>query len=331
MKRLRILLLLTVIFFHLPSRAQERDSSQQINRAENANSFTLKRNSIGPDTGNAPGAIGTISRPDSYGKETNAVTGGLKKVIPQSNIIENIMRRNKLLNVEAAPQYFVNEIRTENNDSDILFYALCGILLLLGIFKTSYNHYFSNLISVFFNTSLRQTQLSEQLLQAKLPSLILNLFFVLIAGMFVWLLFLNGNTTGKHSPYWILQFSLLAIAAIYIIKLCFLKFLGWISGISEVTNQYIFIIFLVNKLLALVLVPFVILIAFGKKEWISIYITLALLCIGVLFLTRYLKSYGLLRQKNFPMTAFHFLLFFVGGEIVPILIMYKVAVDYLLV
>lgn len=249
----------------------------------------------------------------------------------RANVIDDLLKENKFLNTSSKPQYFVNEIREKNSGKDLLFYSMCGLLLLLGIFKTFYSHYFSTLVSVFFNTSLRQTQLSEQLLQARLPSFILNGFFVLISGLFVWLLFVNSNQMHSRSAYWMLEISMLSIAVVYIVKFCFLKFLGWISGISAVTNQYIFIIFLVNKLTALILVPFVVLMAFGKKEWNSIYITLALLCVGVLILTRYIKSYGLLRQRNFPMTAFHFLLFFAGAEVIPVLIMYKVAIDYLLI
>lgn len=249
--------------------------------------------------------------------------------IPAANSIDKVLSGNKFLNAKAEPQYFANEIKTWKNGKELFFYIMCGLLLILGMFKTFYRHYFSTIFTVYFNTSLRQTQLSEQLLQAKLPSFILNILFVLMSGIFVWLLFLNSYSVPPESPYVILQICTIAIAGIYFIKFCFLKFLGWISDIQDITNYYIFIIFLVNKLLAIILIPFVILLAFGKEEWMSIYITSGLLIIGVLIISRYIKSYGLLRQK-FPVTPFHFMLFFVGAELLPLLIIYKVAVNYLL-
>lgn len=268
-------------------------------------------------------AVSDTSKPDSTGE------AGVPLNITAANSITKILAANKFLNVKAEPRYFANEIRTWKNGKELFFYVMCGLLLILGLFKSFYRHYFATLFTVYFNTSLRQTQLSEQLLQAKLPSFILNIFFVLISGVFVWLIFLNSYTSPPKSPYFLLQICAIAIAGIYLIKFCFLKFLGWISGITDVTNHYIFIIFLVNKLLAIILIPFIILMAFGKEEWMSIYITFGLLIVGVLILTRYIKSYGLLRQK-FPVTVFHFILFFIGAELLPLLIIYKVAVNYLI-
>lgn len=249
---------------------------------------------------------------------------------PRENLLKKALEDNRFIAADKTPEYFLIDIKTWKNGKEIFFYAMCALLLILGVFKTFFNHYFSTLFSVYFNTSLRQTQLSEQLLQARLPSFILNIFFILIAGIFSWLVFLNVYQQQPDSPYLLLQICVAAIAMIYIVKFCFLKFIGWLSDMQEVTDQYIFIIFLVNKLLAVVLVPFVILIAFGKSDWINIYITLALLTIGVLFFSRYIKSYGLLRQK-FPMSPFHFILFFVGTEMIPLLLIYKVAVDYVIV
>lgn len=268
---------------------------------------------------------------DSVMRQADLDTGLIAPVIsePKSNVLEKALMQNKFIDAAATPQFHVIEIRNWRNGKEVFFYAMCVLLLILGIFKTFYSHYFSTLFSVYFNTSLRQTQLSEQLLQARLPSFILNIYFILMAGIFIWLLFLNAHTTAPASPFLLLQLCLIAVAAIYLIKFCFLKFIGWLSGIYDVTNHYIFIIFLVNKLLAIVLIPFVILIAFGNKEWMNIYITLALLCVGALIMSRYIKSYGLLRQR-FPMTPFHFLLFFLGAELIPLLIMYKVAADYLI-
>lgn len=250
--------------------------------------------------------------------------------VSRTNIIAQVLNDNKFINSKGTPQFFIIEVRDRNNTKDIFFYVMCGLLLILGIFKTFYSHYFSTLFTVYFNTSLRQTQLSEQLLQAKLPSFILNIFFVLMAGIFCWLIFLNVLQKTPESPFTVLQICLGAVAIVYITKYCFLKFIGWISGFSDTANHYIFIIFLVNKLLAIVLIPFVILIAFASPEWMNVYITLSLLSIGVLLLSRYIKSYGLLRQK-FTITPFHFIVFFLGAEFIPLLIIYKVIFDYILV
>lgn len=245
------------------------------------------------------------------------------------NVTRQALSKNRFINPDQPSHYFIQQLRDPKNQKESFFYIMCGILLVLGLFKAFYNHYFSTLFTVYFNTSLRQTQLSEQLLQARLPSFILNIFFVLIGGLFVWLLFSNTRYEANNTGAYIYQIFIPLLGIIYLVKYSFLKFLGWISGLKEVTDQYIFIIFLVNKLLAIVLIPFVILMAFGKKEWMSIYITLALLCIGLLFISRYIKSYGLLRQK-FPMSFFHLLVFFLGVELIPLFVIFKIVNEYII-
>ncbi|MEO6133974.1 MAG: DUF4271 domain-containing protein, partial [Ginsengibacter sp.] len=203
------------------------------------------------------------------------------------------------------------------------------IVLILGIFKTFYSGYFNNLFRVFFNTSLRQTQLTDQLLQAKLPSLILNLFFTLTVGMYVWLLFSHFNPPRIISPQMLLPFCILSVVIIYAIKYSLLKFTGYITGIQTTTDNYIFIIFLVNKITGILLLPFIILLAFSPEGWVPAIATISGLLLGLFFVSRYIKSYGFIQGKM-PFNPFHFIIYIVGAEIIPLLILYKIAKDYML-
>lgn len=243
-----------------------------------------------------------------------------------SSISEIFLKGNKFLNSTAQPQFFIIQER-EPVGKEFLFYSICGLLLLLGVFKTFYRHYFSNLFRVYFNTSLRQTQLSEQLLQARLPSFLLNVFFVIVTGIFLWQLFVHFDKTNRFGTGMLLQFCIITVALVYLIKYCFLKFIGWVAGISELMDHYIFIIFMVNKLLGILLLPFIILLAFSNPDWLGTVKTFAFLGIGLLFLSRYAKSYGLKGQK-ISIKPFHFILFFIGAELIPLALLYKATIDY---
>ena len=245
------------------------------------------------------------------------------------SIMGKAFQKIRWVNSKTKPEFFVSTEKTIEG-KEIFFYVMCGLLLLLGLFKKFYNQYFSNIFRVYFNTSLRQSQLSEQLLQARLPSFILNIYFVIIAGIFVWLLFSHTEGTVVRKPLYLLQVCIGAVAVVYLIKYCFLKFVGWVSGIGEATDYYIFIIFLVNKLLALLLIPFIILLAFGKPEWMGIVETMALLSAGAMLASRYIKSYAVAGHK-LSVKPFHFMLFIAGAEIIPILLIYKIAVDYFVI
>lgn len=212
---------------------------------------------------------------------------------------------------------------------EFLFYILCLVLLILGLFRTFFTGYFKNLFRVYFNTSLRQTQLSDQLQQATLPSLILNIFFAITAGIYIWLLFSFYHPPRLFSGKALLPFCILLIAVLYFLKFCILKFMGWISDVQESTNGYIFAIFLVNKITGIFLVPVIILLAFVNRQWVPIIINISFMIIGLLFLSRYVKSYGAIERK-IPLNPFHFIIYIVGAEIIPLFILYKVAIDYLI-
>jgi hypothetical protein len=245
----------------------------------------------------------------------------------RTNIMDKLLAGNKWINTTDSAVYFLEEERTPMG-KEFLFYSLCIVVLILGIFKTFYNGYFNNLFRVFFNTSLRQTQLTDQLLQAKLPSLILNIFFTVTAGIYIWLLFIHFNPPRLISGKLLLPFCIVSVAVIYFIKYCLLKFMGWVSDIQQSTDNYIFVIFLVNKIAGILLVPFIIVLAFSPLHWIPSITTISVLFLGLFFLSRYVKSYGVV-EKKMPLNPFHFIIYIIGAEIIPLLIIYKIAVDYL--
>lgn len=289
----------------------------------------LKQDTVHSRTGNASSQsiIGDTVKRDSF--STNEIVPGaptLSKKNMGPNIIDKMLQDNKYINIKAHGVFFIQEER-KSHGKEFLFYSLCGLTLILGIFKTVYPHYFSNLFRVFFNTSLRQNQLTDQLLQAKFPSFILNIFFMLTAGVFIWLLFEHSQTPKLVPEQWLLPACILTVAGIYILKYLLIKFMGWITGMIPVVDNYIFIIFLINKITGIVLVPFVLLLAFANTEWMVPVSTISVMLLGLFFITRYIKGYGFL-QGRFSFSIFHLILYVIGAEIIPLLLLYKVAVDY---
>lgn len=245
-----------------------------------------------------------------------------------TNITNRILSANRFINIKDSPVFFIETTRSDNG-KEFLFYSIFAMVLILGIFKTFYRNYFNNLFRVFFNTSLRQSQLADQLLQAKLPSFILNIFFTISLGVYVWLLLKNFHPVSIVSSEMLLPFCIAAMAVLYFLKFCLLKFMGWLSDIRETTNNYIFVIFLVNKITGIILVPFIILLAFAQPSWTQTVARVSVLVLGLFFLSRYVKSYGII-QKKISVHPFHFLIYILGAEIIPLFIFYKLTMDYLI-
>lgn len=350
MKKEFLLIFLMLLVFHLSSIAQNaKDSSP----AENDTAVILKKKTIvhsekAVDTVNKhiPGisvlrdtlfkkqplkngkaALSQNSIPDtSLVKDTAILTQQLPLTPVRDISFTRILAKNKFINLKGDPLFVVEQPRYASG-KEFLFYSLCLVLLVLGIFKTVFRGYFTNLFRVYFNTSLRQTQLSDQLEQAKLPSFILNIFFAITAGIYIWLLFHYYHPPRLVSSKILLPVCIVSVAALYFVKFCLLKFMGWVSELQQTTNKYIFAIFLVNKITGIILVPIIILLSFSEPSWRSVLTNGSFIIIGLFFLSKYFKSYGAL-DKKVRINPFHFIIYIFAAEIIPLLLIYKVAVDY---
>jgi len=236
-------------------------------------------------------------------------------------MMELLLKHNIFLISNATPVATANQQR-KPSQTDFKFYLLLGTMLFLSFLRFFYARYFNNLFRVFFNTSLRQSQLTDQLLQAKLTSMLFNLFFAVAGGLYIYFLLSYHGWISEENSLLTISISIGILALIYFIKFLTLKFTGWLTGYKEVADTYLFIIFLINKILSVLLIPFIIVLAFSLPVIKSIAAAISLLMIALLFLLRFLRSFGLLKHQ-IKVGWFHFLLFIIGIEILPILLIYK--------
>jgi len=203
-----------------------------------------------------------------------------------------------------------------------LFYYLVLLLILFGLLRRAFAKYFYDLFRVFFKTTLKQRQTQEQLLQSSLPSVLMNTFFVISAGLYLnFILNYFGLTiTGN---FWLQYgYCAAALAAIYLVKFIGLKLTGWLFNVSNATDSYIFIVFIVNKVMGIFLLPFLLVLAFSPEPISGSTIYLSWFGIGLLLIYRFILSYAAIR-KEVKLNSFHFVLYILSFEVVPLLLIYK--------
>lgn len=270
------------------------------------------------------GLTDTISKK----KDTPAIKVTANRVETYHSVVDSLLIANRFVNARQPAVFFIANEK-QPSGKEFIFYTLCIVVFILGLFKTFYTIYFNNLFRVFFNTSIRQTQLTDQLLQAKLPSFILNIFFTITTGIYIWLLFKYYHPPRLISSQLLLPFCIGGVGILYLTKYCILKFMGWMSGMQQAADNYIFVIFLVNKITGIIMVPFIILLTFSMNHWINYIVIFSLLVMGLFFLSRYAKTFGVLEYR-FPLQPLHFIIYIAAVEVVPILLIYKVVVDYVI-
>lgn len=247
---------------------------------------------------------------------------------PQKSIIKfgSITENNKWLsNAKVAIPAYQSIKLVDKQDQ--LFYGVAFLFFFFGILKISFAKYFQNLIRVFFNTSLRQIQLKDQLLQDKLPSLLFNLFFIIVGGAYIYLLMLKYKKIAIYD-YQFFYYGMAAVMLIYITKLIIIQFLGWISGFKKEAEIYSFMVFLINKMLAVALLPLIAIIAFASKPLSHYTLVGSLILIVFLFLLRYLRIFGSI-QQSLKISKFHFILFVFSIEILPIMLIYQLVNNFI--
>jgi Domain of unknown function (DUF4271) len=224
-----------------------------------------------------------------------------------------------------ASQQFSQERKRESHE--LLFYILTGLVGILAAIRLIFPKYFKNLFLLVMQTSVRQKQTREQLLQNNLASILLNFLFLASAGLYVSLLVQHKHWVNLPF-YQLVLYSCLLLLVVYLGKFLFLSFSGWVFNVSDATNSYTFIVFLVNKVLGILLIPFVLVLTYSPEPIMQVATTISLGICCILFVYRYLIGFGAIRN-NLKVSALHFFLYLCAVELLPLVLIYKLLLDNL--
>lgn len=219
-------------------------------------------------------------------------------------------------------QWFINKpLQRKSTGSEAFFYMLAGIVLILGLVRVNFPKYFSDLFRIFFRATVRQQSIRDQLLQSSFPAFMLNMLFFFSGGLFLTLLSQYYGWMSQSFWYSILFWAGLLIA-VYGFKLLVMQFLSWLFHMRDAGKTYSFIVFLMNKVMGVMLLPIIVLMALGPVTWRPAIVTLALILLAGLFIYRYLISYPSVKN-TVRVNRFHFIIYLWALEIVPLLLIYK--------
>jgi hypothetical protein len=246
------------------------------------------------------------------------VTDSLKRdSLHRLRTIQTVAKKNPQKKIMLMP----GSVRKDAN-TDLVFYILISLLFLLALIKTSFPKYVNSIFSLSFQATFRQTQTKEQMAQNFFPAFMLNVLFVFCGGLFITLFASYNKWTGL--PFWqLFVLSTIILLVVYLVKYIVINFTGWVFNVREAAAEYSFVVFLINKLFAVVSIPLLFLIAYSEGRLKTVSITIVL-CLAVFCLVvRYLVSLSRIR-RNLKITAFHFFIYLWAVEIMPLLVIYKV-------
>jgi hypothetical protein len=210
------------------------------------------------------------------------------------------------------------------NHIEWIFYSFAGLFLLLALIRNFWREYFDKVFLVYFNQGFILRQKKDAMMMWSLPSVLLNLLFVLSASFFIFFgLGSNYKLTGLDRWQTIL-FILLILSFVYFFKYFFLQFLGWMFRQREVFEQYSFVVFLNNKIVGVVMLVASFIMAFSGKSSYGNIFNLVLYIVGILFLIRILNAFRIFSLQT-KAGIFNILIAFISVEILPTAMLIKFA------
>lgn len=241
--------------------------------------------------------------------------------------MRNLAAKNRYLH-PGKPRYFDLNVVRPFKDLDWLVYLIGGVVMLLGVIRLAYLKYFSDLFRAFLNPTLSQRQLKDQLSQSPFPNFLLNVFFAVSLGVYLYLLMYRQQYIFNADAWLLIPGLILLVALIYGIKHVVLRFCGWLFGNNDLADAYIFILNLINKVLGILLVPFLVILAFCQPEIARAFLYISLFFIVLMIGYRYVRSYSVIKQY-LSFSRLHFFLYLCAFEVAPVLLLTKVLLIWL--
>ena len=257
--------------------------------------------------------------------------GKAKKEIKRIQLfaeVQRVLRQNPVYHFGGKPVLLIIEIRKVKSNEG-LFYFILSLILYFALIRLFFYKYLGALFTLFFRATLRQQQLREQLLQSPLPALLMNIFFVVNAGVYSAFLARHYRFSFAGNFWATAIYCIVFIAVIYTSKYILLKIAGWIFGISAVSDTYIFVVFMINKMIGVFLLPVLVVMAFPDPVVFPVALVLSYVLIIGLFLYRFVISFKAVRNE-IKLNGLHFFLYLCAFEIAPLLLIYKVLLSFLI-
>lgn len=205
-----------------------------------------------------------------------------------------------------------------------LFVVILLMLMLLALMLTLLRSEIVKIYQAFLNDNLLNQLHREQTAMIAIPYQLLYVMFFVNGGVYLYLLLYHLKVSVFESQWLNFGLCIAAVTSALTFKHVVLLFLGWLFPIDKELSVYRFTIIIFNIILAIVLVPFNVVLAFGPEELVKLAIFSSLGVLVLVFAFRHMR--GLFIARRFVLTQqLHFLLYLCTVEISPLLVIVKAA------
>jgi hypothetical protein len=233
---------------------------------------------------------------------------------------QNTIELNSLKQYDAE----INNGQTSVYDMspDWLMGIIIICLIVLAWLKLFYHKFINHTVISFWNFQLSKKEFRNRNIFARRVAFILNLNFILIGGLFIYLVLnhLQINPLQlKPFPYYLCLTIILA--SLLLIRHILLIMTGYIFNRQEYFKEYLHQIFLIYKNIGIYFIPLVIAIAYVHDNLRIYLIITGLVLLVMAYLFRFVRGIQIIIKKD--VLIFYLILYLCTLEILPVVIYCK--------
>lgn len=212
-------------------------------------------------------------------------------------------------------------------DDTFDFYLVLGLVMAFGLMRFANPRYFQYLVRAFRSPSFGSQQLKDQMGTAIVPNMLMNIFFAASGGVYVYYIFkLNmPQRYAIYHPSLLVIILILSLVGLYGAKYAVMRFSGWAFNVRVIISHYMYNVFLINKVIAITLLPFTVLLAFSQPAIAQPTMIVSFFLVALLFINRYFRSWQVL-GPFFQYSKFHFFAYLCASELLPMALLTKLLI-----
>jgi len=199
---------------------------------------------------------------------------------------------------------------------DWIFYSFLFLFLFTAVLSRYSNGLLRRLWKIYVNDGFIHRQSKDQLSQQPVVSIALNVLFIFSAGLFVFFGLGWDHEFSGNMRWLILLASFVAIGLVYLFKHILFTILGWAFGQEEAFGDYLFVVFLNNKLWGLVFLFSSFVMAFADTSTSILTFRLTLFFAAIMLMYRLIRGYQVFSRQS-RIGLFTLLLAFIALELIP--------------
>jgi len=233
---------------------------------------------------------------------------------PADYFLQQISVQPAGLVLPAQPAHF--------RSADWFTFMLLLSLVLFAFVKNTSKKYFPLLFQSIGSYSASSRLYREQNISLIQGSAIMELFYLLILGLFGFQLIKFYGSGFQISDFLIFIICFGAVLIFFMLKLALYRALGFVSETQSETNEYLFNMKNHNKVLGILLLPLVSFIAWSPVAKPDYFLLTGLVLIALFYLFYLFRGVRILIKKHY--SIFYLFLYLCTLEILPLFLLFKI-------